>query len=393
MRIEQLTHHGMGRAEDGSLWPRTLPGEEIDAEGRILTPSPDRVKAPCPHFNTCGGCSVQHARDDLIARWKVGIVVKALAAHGIDLTPRKIHVSPPASRRRAKLSGRRTKKGALVGFHGRASDQIVATPNCAVIAPQIRALIPALEELTTLAGSRKGELALTVTASDAGADVQVSGGKEPEPQDRVDLSGWAQRHDIARLTLEDEVIVTRKPPAQPFGKARVVPPPGAFLQATASGETALVAGVREALTGASEIADLFAGSGTFALPLAETARVHAVEGSGAMLEALDAGWRGAQGLHKVTTETRDLFRNPLDGDDLAPFDGIVLDPPRAGAQAQVAQIAEHGPARLAYVSCNPVSFARDAARLLAAGYRIEWLDVVDQFRWSHHVELIAAVTR
>lgn len=393
VRIEALTHHGLGRADDGSLWPRTLPGEEIDAAGRIVTPSPDRVTAPCPHFKSCGGCAVQHARDDLVARWKAGIVARALAAHDLTAPPRRIHTSPPATRRRAKLSGRRTRKGALVGFHARASDTIVAVPGCVVLDPALVALIPALEALTDRLASRKGEIALTVTASTAGADVQVSGGKDPEPQDRVDLAAWASAHDIARLTLGDEVIVTRRPPMQRFGAALVTPPPGGFLQATRAGEAALTAGLREALEGARRVADLFAGCGTFSLPLAESAEVHAVESLSAPLEALMAGWRQAQGLRRVTTEARDLFRRPLEHDELARFDAVALDPPRAGALAQCERLATGGPPRIGYVSCHPASFARDAARLVAGGYRLDWLDLVDQFGWSPHVELVAAFSR
>jgi 23S rRNA (uracil1939-C5)-methyltransferase len=177
-----------------------------------------------------------------------------------------------------------------------------------------------------------------------------------------------------------------------MGKARVTPPPGAFLQATAEGETALLSAVTEALTGASRLADLFAGCGTFALPLAGTAPVHAIEGDATLLAALDHAVRHAQGLRPVTTEIRDLFRNPVDAADLARFDGIVIDPPRAGAEAQTAQIAAAQVPRIAMVSCNPVTFARDAAMLIAAGYRLNWVQPVDQFRWSPHVELAASLS-
>lgn len=393
IQIETLTHHGLGRAADGSLHPRCLPGEVIDAEGRILTPSDQRVSAPCRHFKSCGGCTVQHANDDFVARWKAGIVTKALSAQGITAPLRRGHTSPPLSRRRAKFSARRTKKGALVGFHARASDVIVAVPDCQVLDPALVAVIPALEDLTTRLASRKGELALTITVSDAGPDVFVTGTTEPNGPLRVELAAWAQTHDIARLTVADEVIVTRRPPAQVFGSAQVVPPPGAFLQATKPGEAALCAAVSETLAGCSAIVDLFAGSGTFSLPLARQAQVSAFEGSSAMIAALDLGWRHADGLHRVTASARDLFRNPLDPDELSGFDGAVIDPPRAGAQAQVEQLAASNLARIAYVSCNPISFARDAAVLIASGFVIDWVDIVDQFRWSSHVELAACFSR
>lgn len=393
MKIIELTHHGMGRAEDGTLIPRTLPGEDVDAEGRILTPSPDRVSPPCRHFKSCGGCAVQHANDGVVASWKTGILTHALAAHGIAHPIERLHTSPRQSRRRAKLSGRRTKKGATVGFHARASDVIVEVPDCQILVPSILALIPALQTLVTLMGSRKGEVDLVVAQSDAGADIALSGVRAPTSQDRIDLAHWAQDADIARLSVGGDVIVTRRPPYQSFGHARVVPPPGAFLQATRPGEAAILAAVREHLSGCKQIVDLFSGSGTFSLPLAQTADVHAVEGSSEMIAALDRGWREAQNLHQVSTEARDLFRRPLEADELRRFDGVCIDPPRAGAQAQVGILADHGPKRIAYVSCNPISFARDAARLIDGGYQLQRLDLVDQFRWSPHLELVAGFFR
>lgn len=178
-----------------------------------------------------------------------------------------------------------------------------------------------------------------------------------------------------------------------MGRARVSPPPGAFLQPTPQGEAALVAAVRDAIGAARRIADLFAGCGTFALPLAETAEVHAVEGDAAMTAALDAGWRGATGLRRVTTEARDLFRRPLTATELGRFDAVVLDPPRQGAAAQTAELARSRVAVVAAVSCNPVTFARDAKTLVAGGFALDWLQVIDQFRWSPHVELAARLSR
>ena len=182
----------------------------------------------------------------------------------------------------------------------------------------------------------------------------------------------------------------RQPPVQRFGTAGVTPPPGAFLQATKDGEQALLQAVLEATQGPKRVVDLFAGSGTFSLPLAQSAEVHAVEGEAAMTQALDQGWRKAQGLKRVTTEARDLFRRPLMPDELKRFDAVVaMDPPRAGAEAQVAELAQAQRPVIAYVSCNPVTFARDAKTLVNAGYTLEWVQVVDQFRWSSHTELAA----
>lgn len=399
VRIERLGHLGDGLGA-GLIVPRALPGELVEGEERdgrlesvrILEPSPDRVAPPCPHFRRCGACAVQHLRDDAVAEWKAGIVRHALAAQGLQAEIESVLTSPPASRRRAVLAARRTKKAALAGFHVRGSDEIVPVPECRVLHPALLPALPLAEALAEAGASRKGALDVAVTLTEAGLDVSVTGGKPLDAPLRVLLAQFAERHDLARLTWDGEPVAQARPPVLHFGRAAVVPPLGAFLQATAEGEAALVARVRALLAGAARVADLFAGCGTFALPLSETAEVHAVEGDAAMLAALDAGWRRTEGLKRVTTEARDLFRRPLEADELARVDAVVIDPPRQGAAAQIAVLAQARVPRIAHVSCNPASFARDAAALIAAGYRMGPVTVVDQFRWSPHVELVAGFT-
>lgn len=404
-RIERLGRRGDGVAvaEDDSraLASRVLPGEVIEGAAvdgridapRIVTPSDQRVTPPCPHYRSCGGCALMHARDGFVADWKAGIVVGALAAQGIVVGVDAMHISPPRSRRRAVLSGRRTRQGALLGFHARASDRIVDVTDCHVIRPAINAALPLLREIVVAGASRAGELSLTVTDGPAGLDVAVSGGRPADAALLAQLAQLAAQGDLARLTWGEDAL-TRRPPALPMGRAHVVPPPGGFLQATAEGEAALLAAVRAAVGDAARIADLYAGAGTFTLPLAELAQIHAVEGLPAALAALDVGWRGASGLKRVTTESRDLARRPLPAADLDAYDAIVIDPPRAGAEAQARALAATARlARLAWVSCDPVTFARDTRILGAGGWRIARLDVVDQFRWSPHVETVASFTR
>lgn len=399
--IERLGHQGDGIAPGPVFVARALPGEVVEGalDGdritapRIVTPVPDRGRPPCPHYRSCGGCALQHASDGFVAAWKVEMVRTALAARGIEAIPGGIDTSPPRSRRRAVFSARRTKGGALIGFHAPRSDTITRVPECHLLHPDLLATLPALEALVVAGASRKATLRLGVTLTDGGPDVAVTGGKPLDAGLVAVLAGLAGQRGFARLSWGGEVIALVEPPVQVFGKARVAPPPGVFLQATGAGEAALLAGVRETVGAARRVADLFAGCGTFALPLAETAEVHAVEGDGAMLAALDKGWRLAEGLKRVTTETRDLFRRPLLADELARFDAVVIDPPRAGGEAQAAELAGSSVARIAAVSCNPVTFARDAALLLDGGYRLDRLRVVDQFRWSAHIELVAGFSR
>lgn len=404
LTIDRLSLHadGVARTEQGTIHvAMALPGEEVEGEitdgriaaPRIVTPSADRVKPPCPHYRACGGCVLQHASDGFVARWKADVVRTALAGRGIDVAVEAVETSPLHSRRRATFSGRRTKKGTLVGFHARASDTVVEVPGCLILRPELMAAIPALNEATAAGASRKGEVGFALTLSEAGVEVAARGGKDIDPALFAELSAIAHRHDLARLSWGAETVAARRPARQVFGRARVTPPPGAFLQATAEGEAALVGFVRQAVGQAGRIADLFAGCGTFALPLAETAEVHAVEGEAAMLDALDAGWRTAQGLKRVTHAARDLFRRPLLPDEIDRFAAVVIDPPRAGADAQLREIADSHLRRLVHVSCNPVTFARDAKTLVDAGFSIDRLIVVDQFRWSDHVELAALFTR
>lgn len=400
-RIDRLGHLGDGIAEGPVYAARTLPGEvvtgRLDGERlediRIKEPSDQRVRPPCRHYKGCGGCQLQHASDAFVADWKAGIVIAALAAHGIRASVGSVHTSPAHSRRRATLSARRTKKGALVGFHGRASDVIVDVPECRLLRPAVLAGVAVVQDLAVMGGSRKGELSVNLTESDAGLDVTVAGGKPLDGPFAATLAQFAGQKGLARLTWNGETIAQTQPPAQVFGRARVVPPPGAFLQATREGEAALVEAVLDAIGPANRVLDLFSGCGTFTLPVAEQSEVHAVEADAAMLRALDAGWRHAEGLKLVTTEARDLFRSPVAADEMRRFDAAILDPPRAGAEAQTGELIKAGIARIAYVSCSPTSFARDAADLVAAGYTMTPIRVVDQFRWSSHVELVAGFTR
>ncbi|MCB1332259.1 MAG: class I SAM-dependent RNA methyltransferase [Roseivivax sp.] len=398
--IERLGHHGDGIADGPVYAPGALPGEVVTGtldgavlrDLRIVTPSADRVRPPCPHARSCGGCQVQHASDGFVAEWKRAVVRTALAAHGLTPDIALPVASPPRSRRRATLSGRRTKKGALIGFHAKGSDVIVPIPECHLLTPALMAALPFVETLVARTGSRKGEVSVQIAASDTGIDLDLRGAKPLDAEAQQELAQLASQHGIARIAIEGEPALTLHPPVYRFDGIAVTPPPGAFLQATAEGEAALRSAVTGIVGNAARIVDLFAGCGTFALPLARQAQVHAVEGDAAMVHALQAGWRQAGGLHALTAEARDLFRNPVIAADLAGFEAAVIDPPRAGAEAQVVELARARVPRIAHVSCNPVTFARDCATLERAGYTMGPVTVVDQFRWSTHVEVVCGLT-
>ena len=398
--IDRLGHLGDGIAmtPDGPLFvANALPDEVVEGtldgdqltDIRIVTPSPDRVRPPCAHARTCGGCQVQHGSDAFVENWKRQVVLAALQGQGLTAPFRATVTSPPSTRRRATLAARKTKGGALLGFHARSSGQLVAVPGCKLLHPDLIAAFAGLEAIARIGGSRSAEVSLTVTQSPNGVDVVVAGGKPTDSAMRLDLARIAEAHRFSRLTWDDETVALRDHPVQRIGRATVVPPPGAFLQATADGERALLAGIRDALGPQLRIVDLFAGVGTFSLPLAEAAEVCAVEGDRAMTAALDKAVRQTEGLRKITVETRDLFRRPLEPDEFKGVTGVVIDPPRAGAEQQTERLARSGVRVIAAVSCNPVTFARDAKLLVQGGYRLDWVQLVDQFRWSTHVELVA----
>ncbi|MBL9048640.1 MAG: class I SAM-dependent RNA methyltransferase [Tabrizicola sp.] len=404
LTIDRLGHLGDGVAQtpDGPVFVSgVLPGEVVEGtlsgdrltEPKIVTPSTDRIKPPCRHSRICGGCQLQHASDPFVAKWKEQVVATALSGQGLSVAFRPLATSPANARRRATLSARRTKGGVLMGFHARGSDTIIPIPECKLLHPSLIAAFPGLEALVTAGGSRSSEVALQVTLTRGGPDVVVTGGKPLDAALRMDLARLVEAHGFARLTWDGETVALRDRPAQAMGTATVIPPAGAFLQATAEGEAALLAAVREALGQQKRIVDLFSGVGTFSLPLATAMEVHAVEGDKAMIAALELAARNTPNLHRISAEARDLFRRPLEPDELKGFTGAVIDPPRAGAEAQTDGLAKSQIPIIAAVSCNPVTFARDARKLVAAGYALDWVQVVDQFRWSTHVELVARFSR
>ena len=400
LKIKSLGHRGDGVADGPIYVPGALPGEtvtgELDGDAlrgvKIAVPSEDRVKPPCAHYKSCGGCGLQHASDTLVEEWKAGVVRRALAAQDIDADVLPVITSPAQSRRRATFAARRTKKAAMAGFHGRASDTIVDIPNCVLIDPALRAGLSVASELAEIGCSRKTTMDVAMTVTEFGLDVAATGGKEMDTALHQELARLSDARDLARLAWNGEIVLQRMPPRVAFDGIGVELPPAGFLQATAHAQHTLQQLISDAVAGAAHVVDLFAGCGTFALPLAKHAMVHAVEDNADAIAALDKGWRNAVGLKRVTHEVRDLFRRPLLPDELR-FDAAVIDPPRAGATAQIAELAKSDIPTIAHVSCNPQTFARDAKILLGAGYQLGSVQPIDQIRWSPHIELFAVFTK
>ena len=404
-RIERLGAQGDGIAatETGQVFIRyTLPGETVTAARvkdraellAVVEASPQRVEPACRHFGTCGGCAVQHLEDAAYLDWKRDKVVSALKSAGVAAEVAPIVTCAPGARRRVVLAARRVEKGALLGYYTAMSHRIVDIEECPIAEPAIVARLPELRRLAGMVSAGSEPFRMGVTHTAGGLDIAVEGGGKLKDAERLKAGAAALDVGFARLSLDGEIIVEGRKPTVAFGTANVESPPGAFLQATQAAEDAMAGLVLAHLDRAKTVADLFCGTGMFALRLAARATVHAVEAEAAPLAALDRGFRAAGGaLRKVTTEKRDLFRRPLLPRDLDRFDGLVFDPPRAGAEDQCKQLARSTVPWVAAVSCNPATLGRDLAILVEGGYRVASVTPIDQFLWSPHVEAVALLEK
>jgi 23S rRNA (uracil1939-C5)-methyltransferase len=405
--VQSVGARGDGLAAGPVYLPFTLPGEEVVAQvegdrGRLVEmtrPSPERVEPPCPHFFACGGCALQHWAPEPYLAWKAELVRTALARERIETEVLPTFASPPGSRRRLALHARQGRKGeARLGYKARGTWTLVDIEVCPIADPRLVAAFPVLRRLAAVFFEHpKSAPTLHVTWTATGIDVEVtgverrSGGLSADA--RMRAAEAASEGDLARVTLAGEILYQARNPMVRIGQAAVALPPGGFLQAVPQAEAAMAGFVLQALAGASRVADLFSGVGTFALRLAEQSSVHAADASEQSIAALKTAVGSTPGLKAMTAEARDLFRRPMLTQELKRFDAAVFDPPRAGAPEQSGELARSSLARVAGVSCNPATFARDARILIDAGFRLERVLPVDQFLWSPHVELVGVFNR
>lgn len=393
--------------QDGPIYaPYALPGEEVRARVighraevlEVLQPSPERQAPACSHFGRCGGCQLQHWQEAPYLAWKRDQVREALARRGfggVEVDP--VIAAWGQGRRRAGFHAARQGGRVRLGFIERGGARLTPITQCPVLAPELERVALTLAPLADLLLPQRGEITLLCLLTDTGVDVAVKGAGRADLLRRETLerlSALAHELGLARLSVDGEPIITRAKPFLRMGRGLVTPPPGAFLQATAQGEAELARLALEALAGAQRVIDLFSGIGTFALRLAEQAEVLAVEADEEMLGALKTAADCAGGaLKQVSTLRRDLLRTPLSSLEMKKYDGAVIDPPRSGARLQAEQLARAPVRKLAYVSCDPASFARDIKVLIEHGFTVTRVTPVDQFRWSPHIELVGALER
>ena len=390
--IVRLASRGDGVTESGRHVPVAAPGDILLPDGS-LEAGPHRAVPPCRHFPECGGCQLQHVDDEGYGQFLRDRIASALAAQGVAapdiLAP---HISPPLSRRRASLHAQSRGRQVLLGFNAEKSHRTIDMRECFILRPELFALVAPLRQLISELLGPRASGAVRMTLADQGADVLLDKVSADGLEASEALTAFAQAHRLARLSIDDgygpQTRWEPEPVTATLGGVPVPLPHGAFLQATEEGEAALVDAVRKATGGAQVIADLFAGLGTFALSL--SGRILAAEGARDAALALKSAADRAQ--RQVFVDHRDLFRRPYDGKELGRFDAVVLDPPRAGAKEQAVSLARSGVPRIALVSCNPATFARDAKTLIDGGYRLDWVKPIGQFRWSTHVELVACLT-
>ena len=385
-QIIRIAARGDGVSESGRHVPFGVPGDLYLDSGE-LQPGPHHQVPPCRHFPECGGCQLQHADDEAYRAYLVSRIEGALAQHGLQTQIREPHLSPPNSRRRATLRALKVGKGTVLGFNAEKSHQIIDMRECHILRPELFALVAPLRDLLGKLLPGRGGAEVQLTLVDQGPDVVLKGVSGEGLAAIEALTDFAQAHGLARLSIDRglgaEAMIEPEPVTITLSRRPVGFPVGGFLQATQDGEAALVDSVREAI-GDTRAADLFAGLGTFAL---------AVGASYAAEAARDAAAALKRAAPSISVEHRDLYRRPLDREELSKFEAVVLDPPRAGAAEQVGQLARSAVRHIAYVSCNPATFSRDARTLTDGGYALEWIRPVGQFRWSTHVELAARFVR
>jgi len=390
--IIRVAARGEGVTADGRHAALTAPGDVLNADGTV-TPGPHHQIPPCRHFPTCGGCQLQHLDDASYAAFISDRIAGALAAHELETDIRAPIVSPPNTRRRASLHAEAKGGRIRLGFAEAGSHAIVDIQECHILAPELFALVAPLRKLLARLGLKRRRADIQMTSCDQGVELLI-GASFDGLEAAEAIIAFCQQHNVARFATDDgmgpETRWEPDPVTITLGGVAVPFPPGSFLQATRDGEAALIAAVREAVGQAGTIADLFAGLGTFALSLAP-ARVYAAEaGRDAIMSLKAAAGRAGR---QVFADHRDLYRRPLTVEELGRFGAVVLDPPRAGARDQAAELALATTPVIAYVSCNPSSFSRDAQMICEGGYRLDWIQPVGQFRWSTHVELAARFSR
>ncbi len=405
LKIDFVGHKGDGVAHVNGhaiYVPFTLEGETVSVEGSgprcdiksIIQPSSQRIDPVCKHFGTCGGCQLQHMNEEAYLEWKMGLVTEPLKRAGITLQPDAIVLFKDASRRKCVFNAERTPEGMQLGFVEGSENEILAIEACPVLVPQINEQLDVIRDLVNSVPTTKHTLRVSVLVTENGLDISIEEAKPLSETERQVLIKKTIVHKFARLTVNQETLIKIAEPHIEIASTIVSPPPAAFVQALKEAEDLMSDLVADFLKGCKQVADLYCGIGTFALKLAENSAVYAVEENGSALNSLDQAWRQTGGkLKQVKTEKRNLERRPVTFGELKKMDGLVFDPPRAGAELQTRQIAKSRVKKVAAVSCNPATLATDLEILVAGGFNIKRIIPIDQFKYTPHLEVVVLLER
>lgn len=393
IRMSEITITRMGEKGDGMssgrAYPRTLPGERVDDSGQIVSSSSDRVPAPCPVFETCGGCKLQHWRDAPYHAWKTSLLSTAFAARGLEPKFEPLIDAHGEGRRRVGLHVREIEERWRAGFMAEGSHRLVPIDQCPILTPKLQSA----PEIAAKFGALFGACDVWITAADNGLDIAVKAERKLADRTVAQFDGLMKANNIARIAVNGETRAQLAPPVVQMGKATVAIPVGGFLQATKRGEDVLAQLILAKAKKSRRVLDLFCGVGPFTFRLSEGRAVHSVDSDKPSIAALQLALRNTQGLKPITAEARDLFANPFTPMELNEFDLVLLDPPRSGAESQCASLGKSKVKRVIYVSCDPQSLVRDANVLCKSGFTIESVTPVDQFKFSAHIEAVAIFKR
>lgn len=404
LEIDELGAKGDGVATDGTFVPFTLPGDLIEIDDAldnyqnlppslVVRASSFRVEPICKHFGVCGGCSLQHLEQDQYLKWKRQLVVDAFSNVGIETEIDPCSPISIGSRRRATFSAITTAAGTIFGFLGRQSHEIIDIAECPILNTDISSRFEFLRELARLSVPASEQVKLSVLACENGLDIALEATTILSERRRKAIIDWATAGNQARVSYAGEIIIQTIVPQLTIGAATLTPPPGGFVQAVGKAELQMADLVVGHLKKSKRVIDLFSGVGTFALHLLPKSIVHAVEYEKAALTSLENSQKSMTGTKTLTIEPRDLDRRPLQASELEAYNGAIFDPPRAGAEVQVRELAKSRITKIAAVSCNPTTLARDAKILIEAGYKLIKVTPIDQFLFSTHVEVVALFER
>ena len=372
---------------------KTLPGDAVEVDGdrvlAILEPSPERIEPFCKVHSICGGCKLQHASAAVYSEWKRNLVVQALAGRDMSAAVAPLLDAHGQGRRRVSLHVRQIAGAWRAGFMAEKTHDLVPLEICPVLVPTLLNAPLIAAQL----GVMLGDCDVQLTAADNGIDVAVKAERQAVDKLLTAFRVLMERSGITRIAVNNVVATQSAVPFIVMGKARVMLPIGGFLQATSLGESILAELAVKHLAKTRLVMDLFSGVGPLSFRLAEKYQVQAFDNDKVAIAALEQGSRMAQGLRPIKAFTRDLFKDPMLAAELNEIDAVVLDPPRAGAEAQMRQIAKSKIRRVVSIACDVASFARDAQILVEAGFKMSEVIPVDQFKYTAHVEIFASFRR